>query len=87
MKANKEEIIPLLKTAKGQLDGISKMVEEDRYCCDISNQLLATSSIILKVNQIVLRAHIENCLKDAVVQDKLDEKLDEVMKLISKVNK
>ena len=87
MKADKNKVVPLLKTAKGQLEGIIKMVEEDRYCCDISNQLLATSSIILKVNQTVLRAHIENCLKDAILEDNLDQKLDEVMKLISKVNK
>ena len=87
MKANKNDVLPLLKTAKGQIDGIVKMIEEDRYCCDISNQLLATSSIILKANQNVLKAHIENCLKQAIEQDNLDTKLDEIMKLISKVNK
>lgn len=48
MKANKENITRLLKTARGQLDGILKMVEDDRYCIDISNQILATQSILKK---------------------------------------
>ena len=46
MKANKDKVSNLLKTAICQLDGILKMVEEDRYCIDISNQILATSAIL-----------------------------------------
>ena len=42
MRADHEKIRRLIYTARGQLDGILKMVEEDRYCVDISNQLLAT---------------------------------------------
>ena len=54
MKADKAKVNRLLKTARGQIDGILKMVEEDRYCIDISNQLLATKSIINKVNSEIL---------------------------------
>ena len=43
MQAQRDKVERLLKTARGQLDGILKMVEEDRYCMDISNQLLATA--------------------------------------------
>ncbi len=49
MKADKDSAIRLLKTAKGQIEGIMKMMEEDRYCVDISNQIMATSSILCKV--------------------------------------
>ena len=42
MKADHTQVTRLLKTARGQIDGILKMVEEDRYCLDVSNQLLAT---------------------------------------------
>ena len=51
MKADRDKITRLLKTARGQMDGILKMVEEDRYCVDISNQLLATESIMRKANK------------------------------------
>ena len=50
MKADKKEITRLLKTARGQIDGIIKMVEEDRYCVDISHQLMATEAIINTAN-------------------------------------
>lgn len=44
MKADQTKVVRLLKTARGQLDGILNMIEEDRYCMDISNQLLATQA-------------------------------------------
>ena len=44
MKADRAKVEKLLKTAKGQLDGILRMVEEDRYCIDISNQILAAQA-------------------------------------------
>ena len=59
MKADHAQVARLLKTARGQIDGILKMVEEDRYCIDISNQLMATDAILRKANREVLRAHLE----------------------------
>ena len=49
MRADKQTVTRLLKTARGQLDGILAMVEADRYCVDISNQILATQSVLSKV--------------------------------------
>ena len=51
MQADKQKVTRLLKTARGQMDGILKMVEEDRYCIDISQQLMATEAILNKVNK------------------------------------
>ncbi|HIY17827.1 MAG TPA: metal-sensing transcriptional repressor, partial [Candidatus Blautia avistercoris] len=42
MQADEKKIRRLLKTARGQIDGILKMVDENRYCIDISQQLMAT---------------------------------------------
>ena len=58
MKADKTHITRSIKIARGQLDGILRMIEEDRYCVDISNQLLATQALLKRVNQEILRAHI-----------------------------
>jgi len=57
MKADKEKVTRLLKTARGQLDGLLKMVEDDRYCIDISNQLMATQAILRNINREVLHEH------------------------------
>ena len=48
MQADKKKVGTLLKTARGQIDGILNMIEEDRYCIDISHQLMATMAILNK---------------------------------------
>ena len=58
MKAARDKVVPLIKTARGQLDGILKMIDEDRYCIDISNQVLAVISILGKANKEIIRAHL-----------------------------
>ena len=78
MKADKAKVTRLLKTARGQLDGILKMVEEDRYCLDISNQLMATQSILGKANAAVLQAHMAHCVREAVAAGDAEEKLEEL---------
>ncbi len=85
MKADQKNVTTLLKTARGQLDGILKMVEENRYCIDISNQLLATQSILKRVNREILHAHIGHCVKDAVENGDAEQKLREVMQIIDKL--
>ena len=87
MRADKGQVLRLLKTARGQLDGIMNMVEEDRYCIDISNQLMATQSILTKANAVILQAHMGCCVRDAVESGKEEEKLDEISKLLEKLLK
>lgn len=87
MKADKTNIERLLKTAKGQLEGILKMVEEDRYCIDISNQILATQSLLGKVNREVLKAHMQCCVKEAVESDDREQKMNEITELMEKLLK
>lgn len=65
MMADKARATKLLKTARGQLDGILKMVEDDRYCIDISQQLMATEAILNKVNKEILTAHLKHCVSNA----------------------
>ncbi|NLY19506.1 MAG: metal-sensing transcriptional repressor [Clostridiaceae bacterium] len=87
MKADKTKIIRLLKTARGQLDGILKMIDEDRYCIDISNQLMAAQAILKSVNRQVLHAHLENCVQNALCADDVEEKIREIMMIIDKLSK
>ena len=87
MKADKAQITRLLKTARGQIDGILSMVEEDRYCLDISNQLMATQAILGRANSEVLKAHMACCVHQAVESGDADEKLDEITRLLEKLVK
>ncbi len=85
MKANHGVVTQMLKTARGQLDGILKMVEEDRYCVDISTQLLAIEALLRKTNKIVLHAHLKSCVSDSFITGvDVNEKIDEVLKLLDK---
>jgi DNA-binding FrmR family transcriptional regulator len=87
MKADKVSINRLLKTASGQIEGISKMVEEDRYCVDISNQILAVQSILRKANKEIINAHIKMCVKEAFREGNEDDKIEEVISLIDKISR
>lgn len=87
MKADKTKVVRLLKTARGQLDGLLKMVDEDRYCIDISNQLMATQAILRNVNKEVLHGHLENCVQNALCSDDAGEKIKEIMVIIDKLSK
>lgn len=84
MQADKTKVLRLLKTARGQMDGILAMVEGDRYCIDISNQLLATQSILCKANKEVLKAHMQHCVRTAIAEGD-DSKIDEMLTLVDKL--
>lgn len=87
MKADKTKITRLLKTARGQLDGLLKMVDDDRYCIDICNQIMATQAILRNVNNEILRAHLNCCVKEAFLEGKEDEKVDEIISLLEKLSR
>lgn len=82
---NNKKVLLRLKTAKGQIDGIIKMVEEGRYCIDISNQILAVMSLLKNANQEILANHLEHCVKNAISSEDADQKIDEVIKLLSRM--
>lgn len=87
MKADSQQITRLLKTARGQLDGILKMVEEDRYCMDISQQLMATEALLNKINKEILTSHLKHCVSNAETQDERDQKIDELVAMLGKIMK
>lgn len=84
---NKEKVKALqsLKTSKGQIEGIIKMIEEGRYCVDVSNQIIAAQSLLKKANLLILKQHLSHCVKDAVLSDNGEEKIDEIIGLLSKI--
>ena len=90
MKADRELTLKKLKTVRGQIDGLIKMVEDDRYCIDISNQLLASIGILKNINRDVLDAHLKHCVTEAFnSDDDMDkkQKVEEIIKIIDKLSK
>lgn len=87
MQADKAKVSKLLKTARGQLDGILNMVEEDRYCMDISHQLMATVAILNKANKEILSAHLKGCVRNAATDQEKDEKIDEFIDMLGRIMK
>lgn len=86
MNEGKKKSITKLKTARGQIDGIIKMLEEDRYCVDVSTQILSAIGLLKKANIDVLNSHIRTCVSTAILEseDKGDEKIEEIIKIIDK---
>lgn len=88
MQADSKKILNRLKTVRGQIDGIIRMVEEDQYCIDISNQILAAQSILKSTNKIILHSHLDHCVSESFANEKdRDEKLQEISTLIDKIMK
>lgn len=87
MRADKGEITRLLKTARGQIEAVMRMVDDDRYCIDIANQLLASEALLRRAHTSVLRAHLKGCVSEAVNEGNADEKIDEIMGVLEKLSK
>jgi len=74
----------LLKTAKGQIEAVIRMTEEDRYCVDIANQIMAVEALLKKANLQILQQHIESCVRESFVDGTRDEKINEVLGILKK---
>jgi DNA-binding FrmR family transcriptional regulator len=71
----------------GQVAGIERMIEEDRYCVDILLQVAAVRAALDGMGKLLLRAHIETCVSDAIASGRpkaRQEKIDELMQVFSK---
>ncbi|MBF4694329.1 metal-sensing transcriptional repressor [Fusibacter ferrireducens] len=87
MHKDRSEVLKLLKTSKGQIEGIIKMIDNDRYCIDISKQILAAQALLKKANQNILKTHMQTCVKEAFENDNGDEKIEEIISILDKYYK
>jgi DNA-binding FrmR family transcriptional regulator len=76
--------LELLRTVRGQVDAVVRMVEEDRYCIDVSRQVLASIALLRKANLLILRQHMNTCVKEAIASDSGAEKIDEITMILEK---
>ena len=84
---NSEErkILHQLKITRGHLDKVIRMMEDGAYCVDIVHQSLAIQSALKKVDQKILKRHMESCVADAIRKGNDKEVIDEVMRVMNKI--
>ncbi len=80
----KKDVLPRLRKIEGQIKGIQGMIEKERYCIDIINQVTAAQRALDQVSLRVMRRHIESCVTDAVKADGGDPIIGELMETIYK---
>jgi DNA-binding FrmR family transcriptional regulator len=87
MKHDHTKALNLLKTAKGQIEAVIRMTEEDRYCVDIANQILAVESLLKKANLVILKQHLNTCVKESIEDQTFSEKTEEIIAILDKYMK
>ncbi|HKL42418.1 MAG TPA: metal-sensitive transcriptional regulator [Clostridia bacterium] len=87
-KDQKSDLAIRLKRAEGQIRGIRKMIDEEKYCIDVLNQISAVKGALKKVELKILEEHTKGCLKNALVsgsEDYTKEMIQELLKTIEKM--
>ncbi len=84
---DKQSLLSRMKKIEGQAKGIQQMIDGDRYCIDIVQQLTALSSASDEVALLIMENHIEGCVADAIREQHGEGHIDELMKTIRKAMK
>jgi CsoR family transcriptional regulator, copper-sensing transcriptional repressor len=86
-KHDKLSSLKRLSRIEGQVRGVARMVEEDRYCIDIITQVAAVRAALRRVEEEILREHISHCVEHAIVSGDAAEqrrKVAELMDVLSR---
>ena len=79
-----QDILPRLRRIEGQIRGITRMVEERRYCIDIIQQLTAARKALDHVSLKIMNGHINSCVSDAIRRQDGVKKIEELMHTINR---
>lgn len=81
---NKEALLRRLRRIEGQVRGIRRMVEEDRYCIDILTQVSSASAALRAVGLALLDDHVRYCVKESIQHGAGDEKVEELLAAVGR---
>ncbi|MHB8983898.1 MAG: metal-sensitive transcriptional regulator [Carboxydocellales bacterium] len=84
IRGNKEDLLQRLKKIEGQVRGVSRMIEEDRYCVDVLMQIAAIRAGVTKIGVTVMEDHIRGCVTRAIQENHGDQHVDELMDVLLK---
>ncbi len=87
IQPNKQQLLNRLSKIEGQVRGVHKMLENDRYCVDILNQIAAVQSAMNKVSLAVMEDHAQHCITRAMKKDSGGEAIVELMDALKRFMK
>ena len=83
--ASKEQLLKRLARAEGQVRGVTRMVEEDRYCIDVLTQIQAAQAALDGIAMGLVDGHVRNCMREAETASRADRQVDELMGAIGRL--
>lgn len=83
-KDEQERILHRLKIARGHLDKVIKMVDENQYCIDVLHQSQAIQAALKETDGVVLENHLRTCVSDSIKSGNQEEAIKEVMEVFKK---
>jgi len=84
-RPDKEELRKRLRRIGGQIDGIARMLEEDRYCIDVLTQIAAARSALDALGLRLLHQHASGCVQEAVRSGRGEQAIEELMQVIGRL--
>ena len=81
MQADKQDVLKRLSYIEGHLNGIRKMIEEDKYCVDVLRQTYAVRKAIEKMEALILEKHLQTCVPEGITNGRQDAVIEELMQL------
>ena len=79
MRAEATSVEFRLRSAQGHLEGVIRMVEEDRYCIEVLHQLAAVDGAIQRARREILESHLRGCVPEAMAEGRIDAAVDELV--------
>jgi DNA-binding FrmR family transcriptional regulator len=87
VQPRKTQLINRLKRIEGQVRGIQRMIQEDRYCVDILVQIAAIKSAIEQVALVLIEDHTRHCVSQAIQNNQQEQAISELMDVIRRLTK
>lgn len=87
VQPHKAALLKRLNRIEGQVRGVGKMIQEDRYCVDILNQISAMKAAMDALAMRLLEDHARGCVQSAIRSGKGDQAIDEVMEVVRKLTR
>lgn len=83
-KNHKERVLHRLKIARGHLEKVITMVDDDVYCIDVLHQSQAIQKALKEIDNVILEHHLATCAVKAIKEGKHDQAIDEVMNVFKR---
>jgi len=81
MTDNKKRVVNRLKRIEGQIRGLQKMVEEEKYCIDVITQTSAIRNALKGVEDVLLESHLSSCVVNQIKSGKQKKAVEEILKV------